>query len=148
MRKTDRVGMSGIGIASLVLIVVVLSMSVMAMLTLTGSRNDERLSVRSAQVTENIYRLYDRGERKLADLSALVKRLEKETDTNEAFREALEKALPVGVSLQEGKLCWQEDEDTQSLLCTVRLPEPGSGESLVFESCRIVSRTGEDETWN
>ena len=54
MRKKGNIGM-GPGAASLIMIFVMLSMSVLSMLSLMNSRNDVRLSERSAEVAGEIY---------------------------------------------------------------------------------------------
>ena len=61
MRKKGNIGM-GPGAASLIMIFVMLSMSVLSMLSLMNSRNDVRLSERSAEVAGEIYTLNETAE--------------------------------------------------------------------------------------
>ncbi|MBR1607062.1 MAG: hypothetical protein IJ664_05075 [Clostridia bacterium] len=105
----------GPGAASLILIFVVLSMSVLGMLALINGRNDARLSRRSAQVIEAVYQLNERAELRRAELDALVK--------NHADYAAL---LPEGVSLEDGALCWTEEDGLRTLDCALSAGDGGT----------------------
>ncbi len=104
----------GPGAPSLILIFVVLSMSILGMLALINGRSDAQLSRRSAQVIEAVYRLSEQAELRRAELDALVK--------EHADYAAL---LPAGVSLQDGALCWTEEDGLRTLDCALSvLPGP------------------------
>ena len=105
----------GPGASSLILIFVVLSMSILGMLALINGRNDFQLSRRSAQVIEAVYQLNERAELRRAELDALVK--------NHADYAAL---LPEGVSLEDGALCWTEEDGLRTLDCALSAGDGGT----------------------
>ncbi len=107
----------GPGAPSLILIFVVLSMSVLGMLTLMSARIDLKLSQRSAEAAETVYRLRERAEERRAAVSALL------ADGGE---EALETALASnpemeGMILEDDRLLWSETDGTRTLSCILRL---------------------------
>ena len=102
----------GPGASSLILIFVVLSMSVLGMLALINGRNDAQLSRRSVQVIQAVYQLSERAELRRAELDALVK--------NHADFETL---LPDDVSLEDGALCWTEEDGLRTLDCALSILE-------------------------
>ena len=109
----------GPGASSLILIFVVLAMSVLGMLTLMNSRNDVRLSERSAQVTEAVYALNAQAEEKRAALDALIKRFGGDMD-------ALDESLPEGVAREENLLSWEETDGVRRLACAVEILTEGA----------------------
>ncbi len=98
----------GPGASSLILIFVVLSMSILGMLALINGRSDFQLSRRSAQVIEAVYQLNERAELRRAELDALVR--------NHADYADL---LPEGVTLEDGALCWAEEDGLRTLDCAL-----------------------------
>ena len=137
MRKKSSVSF-GPGASSLILIFVVLSMSVLGMLALINGRNDAQLSRRSAQVIEAVYQLSEQAELRRAELDALVK--------EHAHYAAL---LPAGVSLQDGALCWTEEDGLRTLDCEVELLPLGERERLSWRVHRLTAVTQEEEwLWN
>lgn len=124
----------GPGAASLMLIVVVLSMSVLGMLTLMNARSDERLSARSVEVAEEIYRLDTRAEGSLAALDAVLCALAQEASGEDEFRALLAERLPEGMSLEGATVRWQEtDGGTKTLVCAAEIAPLGS-----FPRCRMI----------
>lgn len=117
----------GPGASSLILIFVVLSMSVLGMLALMNGRNDARLSSRSVQVIEAGYALSEQAEACRAELDALVA----ENLRQGGDLAALEAALPEGVTLEEGALCWEETDGYRVLSCALTL-SPANGARLAW----------------
>ena len=118
MSKKSSVSL-GPGASSLILIFVVLSLSVLGMLSLMSGRNDLRLSVRSAEVVEQVYQLNDRAEATRAELGELVHRCGENAGAIDDVLSAVKKALPEGVSLEGDTLVWQETDETRTLDCAV-----------------------------
>ena len=102
----------GPGASSLILIFVVLSMSILGMLALINGRNDFQLSRRSAQVIEAVYQLNERAELRRAELDALVRDHADYADL-----------LPEGVSLEDGALCWAEEDGLRTLDCALAVQD-------------------------
>ena len=102
----------GPGAASLILIFVVLSMSILGMLALIHGRSDAQLSRRSAQVIEAVYQLNERAELRRGELDALIK--------NHADYAAL---LPEDVTLEDGALCWTEEDGLRTLDCALSVQD-------------------------
>lgn len=102
----------GPGASSLILIFVVLSMSILGMLALINGRSDFQLSRRSAQVIEAVYQLNERAELRRAELDALVR--------NHADYADL---LPEGVTLEDGALCWAEEDGLRTLDCALSVQD-------------------------
>ena len=84
----------GPGAASLILIVVVLSMCMLAVLTILSARNDENLSLRSAAMVSNYYRMSSASEEKLAELDAILVECATEASDDTAYYEAVAEKLP------------------------------------------------------
>ena len=127
----------GPGAASLILIVVILSMGVLGMLALMNGRNDARLSRRSAQVIEAVYRLNEQAEERRAALDALA--------VEAGGTDALEAALPEDVTLEDGALCWQETDGSRVLDCALRLLPDGSGARMAWLRHDLTAETEEFE---
>ena len=127
----------GPGASSLILIFVVLCMSVLGMLALMNGRNDARLSRRSAQVIEAVYRLNEQAEERRAALDALA--------VEAGGTDALEAALPEDVTLEDGALCWQETDGSRVLDCALRLLPDGSGACMAWLRHDLTAETEEFE---
>ncbi len=102
----------GPGASSLILIFVVLSMSILGMLALINGRSDFQLSRRSAQVIEAVYQLNERAELRRAELDALVRDHADYADL-----------LPEGVTLEDGALCWAEEDGLRTLDCALSVQD-------------------------
>lgn len=102
----------GPGASSLILIFVVLSMSILGMLALINGRSDFQLSRRSAQVIEAVYQLNERAELRRAELDALVRDHADYADL-----------LPEGVALEDGALCWAEEDGLRTLDCALSVQD-------------------------
>ena len=128
-RTKSSVGM-GPGAASLILIFVMLSMSVLAMLSLMNSRNDLRLSDRSAEVAQNIYGLNDKAELAFAEISQILAVSRRESIDDDAYLEAVEKALPEEMSLSGREIEWiiEEEQHMLDLAVTILPYEEGGAE--------------------
>ena len=134
MRKKSSIRL-GPGAPSLILIFVVLSLAVLVMLSLLSARNDLQLSLRSAQVAEEVYQLREQAEMRRAAAARIL--------TAEGA-EALEAALETddalaGMSAEDGELTWTETDGTRTLYCAVTLDE-----SLAWTSQRLATSIGED----
>ena len=102
----------GPGASSLILIFVVLSMSILGMLALINGRSDFQLNRRSAQVIEAVYQLNERAELRRAELDALVRDHADYADL-----------LPEGVTLEDGALCWAEEDGLRTLDCALSVQD-------------------------
>ena len=105
MRKKSSISL-GPGAPSLILIFVVLSLSVLGMLCLMGSRNDLRLSERSAQVVETVYQLNADAEERRGKLGALLAGCARDAADEDAYLEAVAAALPEDMSLTDRTVSW------------------------------------------
>ena len=116
----------GPGAASLMLIVVVLSMSVLGMLAMMNARSDNRLSGRSAEVTEQVYALDKQAEYALAELDGVLAECAAQAQDDEEYLTLVAGRLPLEASLSDRTVSWQEyGEDGRSLLCAVELAQHG-----------------------
>ena len=116
----------GPGAASLMLIVVVLSMSVLGMLSMMNARSDNRLSMRSAEVTEEIYILSADAERSLALLDAVLADCAQQAEDDEAWLTLVGGSLPEGMTLSGRAVSWiEENEVGRKMICTVELADFG-----------------------
>ena len=116
----------GPGAASLMLIVVVLSMSVLGMLAMMNARSDNRLSGRSAEVTEQVYALDKQAEYTLAELDGMLAECAAQAQDDEEYLALVAGRLPMEASLTERTVRWQEyGEDGRSLFCAVELAQRG-----------------------
>ena len=105
MKKRSSVSF-GPGASSLILIFVVLAMSVLGVLALMNSRNDLRLSERSALVAQEAYAFSGRMEEKRAALDAVFASAAKDAADDEAYLAAVEAALPGDVNLYGREISW------------------------------------------
>ncbi len=110
MKKRSNITL-GPGASSLILMFVVLTLAVLGMLSLMTSRNDLRLSQRSAEVISAVYGLQEQAEECRASLAAFA-------------AGADEEQLPEGVRLEEGRFVWEESDSVRVLRCAVAA-EPG-----------------------
>ena len=105
MKKKGSISL-GPGAPSLILIFVVLSLSVLGMLSLMGSRNDLRLSERSARVVETVYREHEAAENRRAELSRLLAECGADAADDQAWLEAVARRLPEDMSLTGRTVSW------------------------------------------
>lgn len=133
----------GPGAASLILIVVALSLSALGMLSLMNGRNDARLSERSAQVIEAVYRLNADAEEHRAELDALLVRAAEGKTDDEAYLAALADALPEGTELEGAVLSWTESDGSRMLDCALGIQPLGSEKRTVWLRHNLTAETGE-----
>ena len=146
MQKKSRISF-GPGAASIILIVVILSMSVLALLSLVNSRNDRKLSERSAQVIEAVYELNEKAEIMFADLDSIVAGAAADgSEDAKEVKEAVKAALPDGVTLNGNTLSWVLSDDLRDLECAAQLVLEDGEASLKWTMHRMVMRT--EDTWN
>lgn len=145
MKKKSSVSL-GPGASSLILIFVVLSLAVLGMLSLMTSRNDLRLSERNVQVTESIYALNERAERRYAELDAIVARCAEANPKEQLFRAAVRDALPEDVYMEDGLLVFQEEDDSRMLDCALRLNGRKSAVRLEWVRYDLTAET--EDSWN
>lgn len=137
----------GPGAASLMLIVVVLSMSVLAMLAMMNSRSDNRLSSRSAEVTEQVYALDKQAEYALAELDSWLAQCASQTESDEDYMALIEQSLPADVQLDERTINWQEfGEDGRSLICAVRITPHGTFPRAEWTEHKLYTEL-EESSW-
>ena len=118
MKKRSMISF-GPGASSLILIFVVLALSILGMLSLMNSRNDIRLSERSAQVTQAVYALQTAAEEKRAELDTVLAQAALEAESEEAYHSAVEAALPGDVEWEDGVISWEETDGFRSLNCAL-----------------------------
>lgn len=142
----------GPGASSLILILVMLAMSVLGMLTYISSRNDLRLSLRSAEVAQAVYELNERSEETFAMLAEQIGDQAEEGDiAPERLQVALEKAAPEKeFEIRDNTIAWTEEDPYRALDCAVRFeirPEEADGVSLswIMHQMSGVSTYVEDE---
>ena len=88
MRRKSSISI-GPGASSLILIFVMLSLSVLAMLALTGGYNDREMGRRGADVTGQIYSLYEEAENTRAAIAEPAAGLRKTAAGEEAYRQEM-----------------------------------------------------------
>ena len=142
----------GPGAASLMLIVVVLSMSVLGMLSMMNSRSDNRLSMRSAEVTEEVYVLSADAERTLARLDALLVACAREAEDDAAWLALVKEALPDGMAMSDRTISWaEENEAGRRMVCAVLLADFGEYPRTHWKEHRLHTLLEEmepqEETW-
>ena len=159
MQKKSRISF-GPGAASIILIVVVLSMSVLGLLSLVNSRNDRKLSERSAQVIEAVYELNEQAEIMFADLDSIAAGAarslageagsEAKPDSGAALpaqlAAAIKAALPEGVAMDGDTLSWVMRDDLRDLECAAQIIFENGDAALKWTTHRLVMRT--EDTWN
>ena len=142
----------GPGAASLIMILVVLSMSALGVLALANSRGDYSLSVRSAQVAEQIYQLNEQATLRYSELDAVLSSAQKENATEEAYLAAVAGSLPEGMALEDRTVTWTETLDTGRVLhCGVTIDPLDSTQSRAHWSEHRLAyepEETEEDTWN
>lgn len=142
----------GPGAASLMLIVVVLSMSVLGMLAMMNARSDNRLSMRSAEVTEQVYALSAQAERTLAQIDGALADCAAQAADDAEYLALAAAALPQGATLQDRAVRWREEgEDGRSLICAVELAPLGESPRMRWTEHKLYTELEEasevEETW-
>ena len=132
----------GPGAASLILIVVILCMSMLAMLTIASARNDEKLSLRSAAMTEDIYSLNAKAEESLAGLDELLVSARQGSSSQDSFLQEVSALLPEEMNLEGNIVTWKETSASRVLVCAVRLTEPGENARYEWVDHHLIT----DET--
>ena len=135
----------GPGAASLILIVVILALCMMAMLTLTGARNDYNLCSRSTEMVQRVYELNAESERKLAELDALLMNVQAETKNEDAYQERVRANLPAGMTMEEDRISWTEPLDNRSLECIVQVLPADQKQRTKWLSHRLTAEEPEDD---
>ena len=137
----------GPGAASLMLIVVVLSMSVLGMLAMMNARSDNRLSGRSAEVTEQVYALDSQAEQALAELDAVFAECAAQAESDEDYLALVAQKLPAEAEMSERTVSWQEyGEDGRSLICAVELAQHGEFPRARWTEHRLFTEL-EESSW-
>ena len=137
----------GPGASSLILIFVVLSMSVLGMLSLMNSRNDIRLSERSAAVVEAVYALNARAEESRAALDQILAEEAKGASDEEAYLSAVESRLPEAMTLDGRIVEWTESDELRRLDCAMELQPLGADSRAVWVRYKLTSATEEGMDW-
>ena len=127
-KKSSRVQM-GPGAASLILIFVMLALSILAMLTLINARNDERVSARSARVTEEIYALEARTQLVYAQVLEACAQPELEDalqsggpgEAVAAYVNEHAEEMPERLTGEGDTVSWTSEDDERSFDCALRL---------------------------
>ena len=133
----------GPGSASLILMIVLVSMSILCTLSVLSAHNDDRLSRRSLQVAQENYTLYDQAEITLSELAELLSGAEDMTE------EALAALLPENVTLSDGVLQWEEENQNRGLSCAARMTWTEDGIHLTWVEHSVWAYSGEeDELWD
>ena len=117
----------GPGAASLILVVLVLVLTMLAVTTMSAAGNDEKLSLRSAEMLTEVYTLQDAAEQSLMRLDAAL---------------ANGEDLPEGMAREGDQVLWTEQVGNRLLECAVRV----DGDSLTWTLRRLS--TVEDDVWN
>ncbi len=131
MKKKSMISF-GPGASSLILIFVVLCMSVLGMLALMNGRNDARLSRRSVQVIEAVYRLNEQAEERRAALDDLLAEAGEGAD--------IEALLPDDMYMEDGAVCWQESDGSRMLDCALEL-QPANGARTAWLRHNLTAET-------
>lgn len=147
MRKKGNIGM-GPGAASLIMIFVMLSMSVLAMLSLMNSRNDVRLSDRSAEVAGEIYTLNEAAEFSYASIAGVLADCREKAKDDEEYLAEVKKSLPDGKSLYDREISWIEEDEGHMLDLAVEvLPFEEGGAVWIRHSLQTQLGADEFEDW-
>jgi len=133
----------GPGASSLILIFVVLSMSVLGMLSLMNSRNDIRLSQRSASVVEAVYALNARAEESRAEVSRILAEEGKAAGSDADYLSAVAARLPEGKQMNGRIIEWLETDGLRKLDCAVEVLPLGSGGYARWTRYDLTSATEE-----
>lgn len=149
MKKKSSISL-GPGASSLILIFVVLSLSVLGMLSLMTSRNDQRLSQRSAEVIEAVYALNAAAEERRAQIDETLAASAAEAADAQAYEALVSAALPAGVTLEEHVLRWEETDGTRTLTCALSLEPLGGKARTQWLQHDLASQIADDteDLWN
>lgn len=129
----------GPGAASLILIIVILSMSMLTVLNCIAARNDERLSLRSTEMTGDVYTLSVMSEETLALLDdAVVVCMQSGITDRESFLQALEEALPEKLFLDGDYVSWTETLGERSMACRVLVLPENRTEREIWVTHRLI----------
>ena len=139
MKKKSSSISLGPGAASLILIFVVLSMAILAMLSLITARNDLRLSDRSAEVAQAVYRLNEQAETRCSQLDEMLAGCAGEAADDGAYLALVAEALPEGVTLDGRLLTWEESDGARTLSCALRAEPLGSAQRAVWARHSLAS---------
>ena len=140
MKKKSSISF-GPGASSLLLIFVVLAMSVLGMLSLMNSRNDVRLSERSAAVMEAVYALNAEAEESRAKADAAVCGLSGQADIDPA---ALREALPEDMHIDGKVISWDETDGIRTIHCALEIMPEGSGQRTRWVRHALIIRASEE----
>ena len=156
MRKKDSISL-GPGASSLILIFVMLSLSVLAMLALSSGYHDRQMSLRSAEIAEEIYALYEQAEETREKIGeSLQKCLETSADETQYLRAAAEAVSGIsdGIVPEENVVSWEEKDGVYTLQCAVSIgtygqetDRPGIWKKHILLADRAQSEEEWDE-WN
>ncbi|MBR6028587.1 MAG: hypothetical protein IKP40_05805 [Clostridia bacterium] len=147
MKKKSSISL-GPGAPSLILIFVVLSLSVLGMLCLMTSRNDLRLSERSAQVVEAVYQLNGQAEEHRAEIDRILLSCRADGAADEdSYLAAVEELLPEDMSLEDGEITWVESDGSRMLDCAVAVLPLTEDALTAWSRHNLSAETGE-ELWN
>lgn len=133
----------GPGASSLILIFVVLSMSVLGMLSLMNSRNDIRLSQRSASVVEAVYALNVQAEESRARVDAILLEAAKDAASDDAYLTAVRDMLPENMTVRERLIEWTETDGLRKLSCALEVQPLGSESRALWARYSLTSLTEE-----
>ena len=138
----------GPGASTLILIFVTLSLSALGMLSLLTGRNDLRLSERSVQVVQEIYELNERAEERRASLDAVLAGCASTTKDDASYLTAVEAAIPEDIILEDGILCWIEEDGSHMLDCALEISPLSSEIRTQWVRHNLTAEIGEDDSWD
>ena len=142
----------GPGAASLMLIVVVLSMSVLGVLAMMNARSDNRLSMRSAEVAEQVYALSSAAERSLAELDAVLVSCAQQAEDDAQWLALVQEALPSYMIIAGRTVRWSEETDEgRMMICAVELADFGETPRTRWTAHKLYTQleevVPEEVTW-
>lgn len=138
----------GPGAASLILIAVVLSLSMMGMLTLISARNDDSLSRRNAETIAINYSLFSAAEHSAAELDAVLTECRNTCSNDEEYLESVAEVLPMEMTLEDGMIYWEENQDDRVLCCTVKILPISEKLRFSWVARNLTAEGDEEEEWN
>ena len=152
MRKKNSISL-GPGAASLILIFVALAMAALGMLSLMTARNDLKLSARSAEVTEAVYRLYAEAEERRAELDSLLVSAARGSGYEADFYARVGEGLPEDMALDDDLIVWTQTDGTRNLACALRVQPPYNGARAVWVRHSLTAEISEgmedfEDEWN
>ena len=142
----------GPGASSLILILVMLAMSVLGMLTFISARNDMRLGLRSAQVTEAVYALNEEGEETFARLAETLRKAGEAGDSMDlsALEPQLREAAEgTELEISGETISWTQEDALRTLHCSARYQAGEDGGALIWTGHELISRSAEmEDEWD